>query len=274
MNPADHLDDAGAHATNASHRTDAWVRYLDRVAQLDQMAAVKRRITDGLALRPGDVVLDAGCGTGDDTRAMAALVAPDGRAVGVDDHEPVLAEARRRAAGSGLPVEFVLADVEHLPFADGTFSACRSERMFQHTRDPLTAMRELARVTRSSGQVVVFDTDWETLIVDAADVTTTRAIVQTHCAQLRHGWIGRQLAGLMRQAGLGEITVEPNTLVHRDGYEALALHEFQPIAEQALRQGTITQAQCDAWFADIFERHSAGRFFCAVTQFTVRGRVA
>ncbi|HEV2235326.1 MAG TPA: methyltransferase domain-containing protein, partial [Ktedonobacterales bacterium] len=217
---------------------------------------------------------DAGCGAGDDTRAMAALVAPGGRAVGVDEHAPILAEARRRAAGSGLPVEFVRGDVERLPFGDGTFAACRAERMFQHTSDPLQAMRELARVTRSGGVVVVFDTDWETLLVDAADAATTRTLVRTHCDQLRHGWIGRQLAGLMRQAGLVEIAVEPNTLIHTDAREALALHEFQSSAERALRAGTITPAACDAWFADIMERHSAGRFFCAVTQFTVRGRAA
>lgn len=272
------MDDASAEVTDtapdAPHAPTQWVSYLDTVARLDQMAAVKRRITTLLALRPGDVVLDAGCGTGDDTRAMAALVAPGGGAVGVDEHEPILAEARRRAAASGLPVEFVLGDVERLPFADGTFSACRSERMFQHTGDPLQAMRELARVTRSGGLVVVFDTDWETLIVDAADVDTTRAILHAKCAQLRHGWIGRQLAGLMALAGLTEIAVEPNTLVHTDGREALALHEFQAAAERALRAGAIAQPQCDAWFADILRRHSEGRFFCAVTQFTVRGRVA
>jgi ubiquinone/menaquinone biosynthesis C-methylase UbiE len=272
------MDDAPPDATGAEphvpHAPTQWVRYLDSVARLDQMAAVKQRITTALALCPGDVVLDAGRGTGDDTRAMAALVAPSGRAVGVDEYEPILAEARRRAAGTGLPVEFVLGDVEHLPFADGAFTACRSERMFQHTRDPLQAMRELARVTRSGGQVAVFDTDWETLIVDAADIATTRAILQAKCAQLRHGWIGRQLTGLMRLAGLDVIAVEPNTLIHTDGREALALHEFQAAAERALRAGMITQPKCDAWFADILHRHSAGRFFCAVTQFTVRGRAA
>jgi ubiquinone/menaquinone biosynthesis C-methylase UbiE len=267
-------DETSAGAASVSHDITAWVSYLDRVALQGQMAAVKRRITDALALRPGDMVLDAGCGTGDDTRAMAALVAPGGRAVGVDDHEPILAEARQRAAGSDLPVEFLLGDVEHLPFAHGTFSACRSERMFQHTADPLRAMRELARVTRSGGQVIVFDTDWETEMVDAADVATTRAIIQAHCDSLRHGWIGRQLAGLMRQAGLGEVTVEPNTLVLTDRHEAVELFQYQPFAERALRAGTITRERCDAWFADILQRHSEGRFFAAVTQFTVRGRVA
>jgi ubiquinone/menaquinone biosynthesis C-methylase UbiE len=267
-------DETGTGAMSAPDAITRWIGYLDKVAAQGQMAAIKRRITEALALRPGDVVLDAGCGTGDDTRAMSALVAPGGRAVGVDDHEPILAEARSRAAGSDLPVEFVLGDVERLPFADGTFSACRSERMFQHTGDPLQAMRELARVTRPGGQVIVFDTDWETELVDAADVATTRAIIQAHCDSLRHGWIGRQLAGLMRQAGLGEIVVQPNTLMTTDGHEAMELFQWQPFAERALRAGTITREQSDTWFADILRRHSEGRFFAAVTQFTVRGRVS
>ena len=99
--------------------------------------------------------------------------------VTVADNDPFSAvnDSYTTDAGTGLPVEFVLGNVERLPFADGAFTACRSERMFQHTSDPLQAMRELARVTRSGGQVVVFDTDWETLIVDAADVATTRAII-------------------------------------------------------------------------------------------------
>ena len=82
--------------------------------------------------------------------------------------------------------------------------------MFQHLEAPPQALRELVRVTWSGGRIVVFDPDWETLIVDADDTTTTRAILQAKCDLLRHGWIGRQLAGLMRGAGLGGIAVEPD----------------------------------------------------------------
>ena len=76
--------------------------------------------------------------------------------------------------------------------------------MFQHLEYPRQALRELVRVTRPDGRIVVFDTDWETLTVDADDIATTRAILQAKCDLLRHGWIGRQLAGLAHgRAGRG-----------------------------------------------------------------------
>jgi len=46
-------------------------------------------------------------------------------------------------------------------------------------------------------------------VLDAGDVATTRAILQEKCRLMRHGWIGRQLSGLMREAGLEDITALP-----------------------------------------------------------------
>ena len=122
-----------------------WIRYLDTVTQLDFMQAVKLTITARLDVHAGDSVLDAGCGTGDDVRAMAPWVEPTGRVVGLD---LTLVEARRRAEEAGIPVEFVQGDVQRLPFADDTFTACRAERMLQHLEDPRQALCELVRVTR------------------------------------------------------------------------------------------------------------------------------
>ena len=259
-------------ALNGPMTQTRWIRYLDTVTQLDFMQAVKLTITARLDMHLGDIVLDAGCGTGDDARAMVSWVGPTGRVVGLDLHDETLVEARRRAADAGIPVEFVQGDVQRLPFADATFTGCRAERMFQHLEDPRQALRELVRVTRSGGRIVVFDADWETLIVDADDIATTRAILRTKCDLLRHGWIGRQLAGLMHEAGLGEITIKPATLILTDGPLAIALHGLRPAAEEAQQRGQITPEQCDAWFDNVLRRHADGRFFSSVTAFIVCGR--
>jgi ubiquinone/menaquinone biosynthesis C-methylase UbiE len=225
-----------------------------------------------LELHPGDSVLDAGCGTGDDAHAMAALVAPGGQVTGLDEDEAILEEARRRGEGTNLPVTFASGDVQNLQFADATFTRCRSERMFQHVLDQHAAMRELARVLRPGGVIVVFDTDWETMIIDADDWRTTRSLMNVHSAEHRHGWIGRMLPGLMQEAGLGDIAIEPRTLMMRDLALAEQMHTLRKTAGFALAQNEVTPEAVEAWFADLQKRDAEGRFFCAVTAFIVRGR--
>lgn len=250
----------------------SWIGYLDDVAHLDFMRDVKQRVTDLLELRPSERVLDAGCGTGDDTRAMARLVSPGGRIVGLDSDDTILQEARKRAAGTELPVEFVAGDVQRLDFADETFTRCRSERLFQHVLDVHAAMHELARVTAPGGEVVIYDSDWETLILDADDWQTTRGVVETHCASLRHGRIGRMLPGLMSEASLRDITVEPATLILRDLASTERMHSLERFAQAATNQGRATPEAVAHWFDDLRRRDSEGRFFCAVTSFIVKGR--
>lgn len=249
-----------------------WIAYLDAVAQGDFMRAVKQQITEMLDLHPGDTVLDAGCGTGDDARAMAALIGPHGKVTGLDLDDEILVEARRRTEGSDLPVTFVQGDVQQLTFADATFSRCRSERMFQHVSDQHAAMRELARVLCPGGLTIVYDTDWETLIIDADDWQTTRTLMQVHCAEHRHGWIGWMLPGLMREAGLHDITVVPETLMIRNLALAEQSHTLRKTADIAIAQKHVTPEAVDAWFADLQRRDAQGRFFCAVTSFIVQGR--
>jgi ubiquinone/menaquinone biosynthesis C-methylase UbiE len=248
------------------------VAYLDDVARVDFMVLVKRQVREMLELLPGDVVLDAGCGTGDDARTMASLVSLEGHVTGVDNDEAILEEARRRAEGASLPLTFTHGDVHRLDFADGTFTRCRSERMFQHVSDPNTAMRELARVLCPGGLMVVFDTDWETLIIDAEDWQTTRTLMNEYCAQHRHGWIGRMLPGLMHEAGLADIEVVPATLVRRDFASAERFHTLTRTASIAVMQGKVSPVAADSWLADLRARDAEGRFFCAVTAFIVRGR--
>jgi ubiquinone/menaquinone biosynthesis C-methylase UbiE len=144
--------------------------------------------------------------------------------------------------------------------------------MFQHIVDQHAAMRELARVLSPAGVIVVFDTDWETLIIDADDWKTTRALMHVHCAEHRHGWIGRMLPGLMREAGLCDINVEARTLMIRDFALAEKMHTLRKTAGFAIAQSQVTAEAAEAWFADLQIRDAEGRFFSAVTSFIVQGR--
>ncbi|TYK52364.1 methyltransferase domain-containing protein [Actinomadura decatromicini] len=113
-------------------------------------------------LRPGASVLDVGCGPGTITAGLAERVAP-GRVVGVDAAETVLADARRNTAGLDN-VEFAVADVHALSYADGTFDVVHAHQVLQHIADPVQALREMRRVTRPGGVVTAREADFGTMI--------------------------------------------------------------------------------------------------------------
>ena len=117
----------------------------------------------------------------------------------------MLAEARRRAEGSGLPIEFVQGDAQALDFPDASFDRCRAERVLIHLPDPVAAVREMARVTRPGGLVVASDLDGETIFVNSSNEQLTRGLVQGLTDDLANGWVGRRLHRYLIEAGLEDV---------------------------------------------------------------------
>lgn len=130
---------------------------------------------------------------------MVDLVGPAGRLVGLDASQVMIAEAQRRAQERHAPITFEVADVQALPFPDGTFDVYRADVQLEHLPDPMRALTEMARVTRPGGRIAVFDIDWGTLIIDHADKETTRTIILSYSDSVRNRWIGRQLPRLFKE---------------------------------------------------------------------------
>ena len=170
-----------------------FITFLDTANALEDLKSVKRLMIAQLELRSGLRVLDVGCGIGDDVRDLALVIGDGGRVIGVDFSGAMIAEAKKRHAAVGLPVEFVEGDAQNLTFPDASFDRCRTERMLMHLDDPEKALAEMVRVVRPGGKVVVFDFDWDTLFVDSPYKETTRKFVREYSDGLKHGWIGRRL---------------------------------------------------------------------------------
>lgn len=99
----------------------------------------------------GQSVLDVACGTGIVARTAASRVGPGGRVVGIDLNDAMLTVAARVCPG----VELRRADVTSLPFGDGTFDAVLCQMAMMFFPDRPGALREMGRVTRPGGVVVV-----------------------------------------------------------------------------------------------------------------------
>lgn len=108
-----------------------------------------------IGLRPGAVVLDAGCGTGRALPALRDAVGPTGRVLGLDVTPEMLAAARR-AGRAGPTAVLVLADARRLPVADRTFDAVFAGGLVHHLPDMAAGLAELARVSRAGGRLALY----------------------------------------------------------------------------------------------------------------------
>jgi SAM-dependent methyltransferase len=130
---------------------------------------------DTARLRPGERVVDVGCGTGTTTIEAARRVVPGGSAVGVDISAPLIDAARTRAGDAGVEaVEFVEADAQRLPFPEGGFDAVVSRFGIMFFDDPDAAFANLGRAVRPGGRLVVvcpndpLQTEWVAIAFAAA----------------------------------------------------------------------------------------------------------
>jgi ubiquinone/menaquinone biosynthesis C-methylase UbiE len=108
-------------------------------------------------LRPGERLLDAGCGPGVAALLAAPKVGPAGAVVGVDASEAMLAIARQKAEQEGLAASFVKGDVEALDLPDASFDVVVSN-FGLGTTDPARALQSLRRVLKPGGRLAL--THW------------------------------------------------------------------------------------------------------------------
>ena len=140
----------------------------------------RNRVVDWSGARPGSEVLDCATGTGDLALAFARTAsAAEGRVVGTDFCEEMLALAPAKAHARSLHVVFELADVTALPFDSDSFDIASIAFGIRNVSDPSQALRELSRVVRPGGRVMVLES------ASRSAHSSVRSSVSTHTGSCR-----------------------------------------------------------------------------------------
>jgi SAM-dependent methyltransferase len=149
---------APLHADNAAQaeywNSIAGRRWTDRQEEQDLvLRPVSDRLIAAADAKPGQRIIDIGCGCGDTTIDFAARVMPGGEVLGLDISEPMLARARERAP-SGLPARFVLADATVYDFEPEWADLAVSRFGVMFFADPARSFANLRRALKPGARLV------------------------------------------------------------------------------------------------------------------------
>ena len=183
------------------------------VLSMGQDRRWRRQVIDAVAPEPGEIVLDLAAGTGTSSQPFldrGATVVPCDFSVGM------LREGKRHRAH--LP--FTAGDATRLPFADDTFDAVTISFGLRNIHDPVQGLRELRRVTRPGGRIVVcefstptwtpFETVYSNYLMKAlpriAEKVSSNPESYVYLAESIRSWPDQKgLAKLMVEAGWGKV---------------------------------------------------------------------
>jgi SAM-dependent methyltransferase len=216
-------------------------------------------------LRPGQTLLDVGCGPGTITADLAERVSP-GPVIGVDASIGVLEGAVVSVADNRAPVGFTAADVFSLPFPDETFDVVHAHQVLQHLGDPVAALVEMGRVCRPEGFVAARDSDYPRMTWFPTDDTIAHAFEAYGTLTRVNGanWdAGRRLLSWAQAAGFTDIVSSASawcfaTVDERTWWGELWAERFthSDLADQLTGNGIASRGELAA-FAAAFRRWAA-----------------
>jgi ubiquinone/menaquinone biosynthesis C-methylase UbiE len=139
-----------------------WARYYDLLMVLFTLGKEKRlrQLTlDTAQVKPGNKVLEIGCGTGTLTLAAKMRVGLSGEVEGIDIAPEMIAVASRKAARKGIDISFRVGSIEEIPFSDHRFDVVMCSFMIFHMPDEIRrkGFKEIYRVLKSGGHLFIID---------------------------------------------------------------------------------------------------------------------
>lgn len=239
----------------------------------DQAGTLEDLLHAGTAFPAGSKVLEAGCGVGAQTLALARR-SPDAHFTCIDLSADSVAEARRRAAAADLThVEFHQADLLALPFEAGSFDHVFVCFVLEHLRQPAQALAALGRLLRRGGSLTVIEGDHGATCFHP-DSDDARAAIRCQ-VELQHraggnALIGRQLRPLLDEAGFKDVSVGPRMVYVDAGRPGLAdgftrktfIAMIEGVREASVAAGLIEPERFDAGLQALRRTAGADGVFC------------
>ena len=157
-------------------------------------------------LKPGETVVDLGCGGGFDCFLAARRVGPKGRAIGVDMTPEMIHKARENAAKAKIKnVDFRLGEIEHLPVADGIADVVLSNCVVNLSPDKPQVFAEAFRVLKPGGRLAISD-----VVAIAPLPARVKRNLQAHSGCIAGSATVPETERMLKRAGFSNVRIGVN----------------------------------------------------------------
>jgi SAM-dependent methyltransferase len=249
--------------------------YSEREAQRlhDQAQTLEELLHHDSVFPVGSHILEAGCGTGAQTRTMARKN-PDSRFLSLDISSASLSQAEKTIRDLGITnVTFIQADILALDFPDEHFDHVFVCFVLEHLPDPVKILRALFRVLKRNGSITLIEGDHGSAYFHPESPAAAEAVqaqVRLQEAAGGNANIGRQLYPLLVAAGFSQCRVSPR-MVYADSSRPELVEGFtkntftamiEGVREPAVKHGIMTAERFDQGIRDLYRTAEADGVFC------------
>jgi ubiquinone/menaquinone biosynthesis C-methylase UbiE len=218
-----------------------------------------------LGLKPGERVIDVGCGPGFLCKSMAVAVGPTGGVVGIDISQDMIDFATSHKGPDSI--EYRTGNATALPVDAGQFDVAVSAQVLEYIADVDAALHEIARALRAGGRAFIVDTDFDSWVWHAADAKRMTLILsgwEKHCADAR---LPRTLIPRLRAAGFKIVGVEGYPIINTSYRPNDFSHGLSRLIADFLLTRGFEQRTLDAWLSDLSETEKRNESFFSLNRY-------
>jgi len=242
-------------------------RETDRSYLNPEIINQRLKTIEAMALRPGESVLDAGCGTGLLTELISSQVGDSGHVTGLDFSQDMLDFAAPRCEPLGN-VELHQGSVTQLDFADDVFDAASCVQTLLYVDDVETAISELHRVLKPRGRVAILETDWRGVVINSPDHKVTRQVLDAWDETVSSPNLPTRMIPMLNKAGFTAIRAQAIPILNASYNEnSFGGSMLKYMAKNAVKQKLFDRDEADQWLQGFVDLADSQAFFFCVNRF-------
>jgi arsenite methyltransferase len=240
-------------------------RLQQAIAESHDLVVRRGIVLETLNLRPGERVLELGCGGGYYTLEAARFIGPRGRVSAIDISPEQIVAAQARCAEFAW-VECREADIAAPPYGDSEFDVAFAVQALEYLADLDGALRHFYRKPRPGGRLIVVATDWSSAVWHSENAPRMQRVLSAFAPHVQCTDLPGILAARLRRAGIQPLrqTAIPilNTSYNPASFSFWVAQVIRPFV---VSRKSVSQEEAAEWFDEFAKLEKNGEYFFCVT---------